>query len=142
MPNLAAAGAAHEPYFSHTERREIVVQHEALGGFAQVEHFDPLLVILGAKRGRDQSLRFTAREDGGAVRARQNPYFAGDGANLIERPAIRAATIFQHLVTEDPLLKIIESFPRFCLVGLFSEQGKSFLLRLIHPAIAIDLTVL
>ena len=76
MSDFAAARAAHEPYFADAEGREIVVQHEALGGLAGIQHLDALLVFLGAERDGDQGLRFAAREQRRAVRAGQHADFA------------------------------------------------------------------
>ena len=72
VADFAAARAAHEADFADAERREVVVQHEALGGLARLQQFDALLVVLGAERGGDQRLRFAAREERRAVGARQH----------------------------------------------------------------------
>ncbi len=64
VADFATAGAAHEAHFADAEGREVVVQHEALGGFGEVEHFNALFVVFGAKGGGDQRLRFTTSEDG------------------------------------------------------------------------------
>ena len=78
VADFAAARAAHEADFADAERREVVVQHEALGGFAGLQQLDALLVVLGAQRDRHQRLRFAAREQRRAVRARQHAGFDGD----------------------------------------------------------------
>ena len=53
MPDLAAAGAADHLHLARGERREVVVQHERLGGLAgHVDAVDPLLVVRGAERDR------------------------------------------------------------------------------------------
>ena len=62
MADLATAGAAHRLDFADRKRREVVVQHEALPHFA-VDHFDLLLVVVGAERDGDERLRLTAREE-------------------------------------------------------------------------------
>ena len=62
VADFAAAGAAHEADFADAERREVVVQHEALAGLARLQQFDALLVVLGAERDRHQRLRFAAGE--------------------------------------------------------------------------------
>ena len=80
-----------KPDFADAERREIVVQHEALGGFRGIQQLDALLVVLGAERRGDQRLRFAAREQRRSVRARQHADFALDLADLVELAAIRTA---------------------------------------------------
>ena len=77
------------------------MQHEALGGFARLQQFDALLVVLGAERHRDQRLGFAAREQRRTVGARQDAGFDGDLADFVERAAIGTAVILQHLVAED-----------------------------------------
>ena len=67
VPDFAAARSAHEAHFADAERREVVMQHEFLRGFGEIEHFDALFVVLGAERGGNEGLRFAAREDGGTV---------------------------------------------------------------------------
>ncbi len=71
MADLATSGAAQERYFADREGREVVVQHEALLGFA-FEALQSLHVVAGAERGGDERLRFAAGEDGAAVGARQD----------------------------------------------------------------------
>src|SRR5450631_549310 len=46
VTNLAATGSTQERHFAHRERREVVVQHEALSGFA-FEGLQPLHVFAG-----------------------------------------------------------------------------------------------
>ena len=102
MTDLAATGSAQEGDFAHREWREIVVQHEALLGFA-FEGLEPLHVIGGAQRGRDQRLGFAASEDRGAVSAWQHADFDPDIANLIELAAVGATLLLDHLLAEDAL---------------------------------------
>ncbi len=82
--------------FAHREWREIVMQHEALLGFA-FEDFEALHVVAGAQGRRHQSLGFAASEDRGSVRARQHADFDPDVANLIERAAIGTAFLARSL---------------------------------------------
>ncbi len=88
VADLATAGAAQERHFAHRERREVVVQHEALLGFA-FEGFQPLHVLAGAERGGDQRLGFAAGEDRRTVRARQHADLDPDVADLVELAAVR-----------------------------------------------------
>ena len=100
VPDLATSGAAQEGHFAHRERREVVVQHEALPGFA-FEGLQALHVFAGAQRGGDQRLGFAASEDGGAVSARQHADFNPDIANLVELAAIGTALLLDHLIAEN-----------------------------------------
>ena len=118
MADFAAAGAAHEADFADAERREVVVQHEALGGLARLEQFDALLVVLGAEGDRDQRLRFAAGEEGRTVGARQNAGFDGDVADFVERAAIGTAAMLEHLVAEDALLESVEALLGFRAAAL------------------------
>ena len=88
MTDLATACAAQERHFAHRERREVVVQHEALLGFA-FEGLKSLHVFAGAERRGDESLCFAAGEDRGTVRARQDADFDPDIADLVELAAVR-----------------------------------------------------
>ena len=90
VTDLATSGATQEGHFAHRERREVVVQHEALLGFA-FEGFQPLHVFAGAQRGGDQRLGLAAGKDGGTVSARQHANFDPDIANLVELAAIGTA---------------------------------------------------
>jgi hypothetical protein len=62
VPDLSATRSAQERDFANRERREVVVQHEALPGFA-LEGFQALHVFASAERGRNQRLGFTTGED-------------------------------------------------------------------------------
>ncbi len=116
MPDFAAARAAHEAHFADAERREVVMQHEALEGFARFEQFDALLVVFGAESDGNQRLRFAAGEQRGTVRARQNARFAPDLADLVERAAIGTPARIQHLVAEDLLFQRVEELAGFGLL--------------------------
>ena len=113
MADFAPARTAHEADFAHAERREIVVQHEALGDFARLQQLDALLVVLGAQRDRHQRLRFAAREQGRTVGARQNAGFDGDLADLVERAAVGTPVVLEHLVAEDALAQRFEALSGF-----------------------------
>ena len=75
VSDFATARAAHEAHFADAERREVVVQHEALRGFRRIQQLNALLVVLGAERRRHQRLRFAAREQRRSVGARQHAHF-------------------------------------------------------------------
>ena len=123
VADFAPARAAHEADFADAERREVVVQHEALGGLAGLQQLDALLVVLGAERDRDQRLRFAAREQRRTVGARQHADFDGDLADLVECAAIRTAALLQHLVAEDALFESVESI---LAASTFCSSGQRF----------------
>ena len=55
------------------------------------QQLEPLLVIAGAERGGDQRLGLAAGEERRAVGAREHAHLAGDGPDLVVRPAADAA---------------------------------------------------
>ena len=61
VTDFAAAGPAQESNFTDAERREVVMEHEALERLA-LQHVQPLLIFAGSERGGDQRLRFAAGE--------------------------------------------------------------------------------
>src|SRR3990172_2015264 len=75
-PPLAAGGGAQHLHLSHAEGREIVVEHERLGGVPQ-DRVDPLLVLRRPEGRRDKGLRLAAGEDGGAGGGGGGPHLAG-----------------------------------------------------------------
>ena len=101
VADFAAAGAAQELHFADGERREVVMQHEALERFVLEEQVEALHVFLGAQGQRGEGLRFAAGEERRAVHARQQADFAGDLANLVEGAAIGTAVVMQDVVAED-----------------------------------------
>ena len=124
VADFAAARAAQELHFANAERREVVVQHEALELVLLEEQVEPLHVFLGAERQRRQSLRFAASKQRRAVYARQQADFAGDLANLVESASIRTAACVQNVVAENVLA---HAFKRALGQGTLSSI--SFFLR-------------
>ena len=141
VANFAAAGTAHEAHFADAERREIVVQHEALGGLAGLQQFDALGVVLGAQREGHQGLGFAAGEQRRAVGSRQHAGFDGDLADLIEGAAIRTAVVLQHFVAEDALLEGLEDLLAFVFL-LVREAFEDLLFHVGDAAVALQLGVL
>ncbi len=133
--------AAHEAHFAHAERREIVVQHEALRRFRSVQQLNPLLVVLRAERRRHQRLRLAAREQRRTVRARQHAHFALDLADLVELAAIRTPLRLQHLIAEDAFLQRVEQLLAFRLL-LFRQRLDGLLLGRVDARVAFQLLVL
>src|SRR2546430_1943338 len=79
---FAPPGAAQDLDLARAEGGEVVMQHELLVRLAD-EGIDLLLVGGGAERRDHERLRLAAREEGRAVRARQDLDLAGDGAHVV-----------------------------------------------------------
>ena len=141
VADFAAAGSTHEAGFADAERREVVVQHEALAGFARFQEFDALRIVLGAEGDRDQRLGFAAGEEGGTVGARQNAGFDGDLADLIEGAAVGTAVVLQHLIAEDALFESRET-PGAFFALLFGQGFDHALLEGGDQRVAFQLLVL
>ncbi len=87
MPNLPPPSPSQKRNLAHRERRKIVVQEEALLGFA-FEGFQALFVVAGAEGGGYQGLGFAAGEDGAAVGSWQDAYFDPDVSYFVEGAAV------------------------------------------------------
>ncbi len=140
MAHFAAARPAHELHFTDRERREVVVQHEALVVLA-VHVLDLLLVVGRAERAGDKCLRLAAGEDHRAVRAGQHTRLGPDGPDLVELPAIEAHPALEDLVAQHFLFQALEDGLGLGLargVGLI-EGRKELLLHLIHARVVREL---
>ena len=116
------------------------MQHEALGGFGEIEHLDALLVVLGAERNGDQRLRLAAREQRRAVRARQHAHFAIDIADFVERAAIGTAPAFSISSRKMRSFKRVEQLLGFGLL-FFGKRLHHLLLGFVDAMIAFELGV-
>ncbi len=143
VPNLAAARSAQECDFADREGREIVMQHEALFGFA-FEGLQTLHVFASAQRGRDQRLGLTAGKDGRAVSARQHSDFNPDIANLVELAPVGTAPVLDHLLTEDLLAQKIEVFAGLLASSFvfFGNGALDFVFELLDERVALVLGML
>src|SRR5712691_10586385 len=115
MADLTSSGTTHKPNLSNTKRREVIVQHEALGALRGIQQLDALLVILGAERSGHHGLGFAAREQRGSVGAGKHADFALDVADLVELAPVGTPAVLQHLVAEDALLEHVEELFGFRL---------------------------
>jgi len=95
VSDFAATGAAQEFDFADAERREVVVQHEALELVLLEEQVEALHVFLGAKSQSGKRLGFATGEKRGTVDAREQAYFASDQANLVKGAAVRRRRAFK-----------------------------------------------
>ncbi len=143
VTDLATTRATQERHFAHRERREVVVQHEALLGFA-FERFQPLLVFAGAQRGGNQRLGLAAGKYRRSVRARQHADFDPDIANLVELAAIRTPLLFDHLLAEDLLAQHVEVLARLLAASFvfFRNAFLHFRLQLLDHRVAVVLRIL
>src|SRR5712664_4617897 len=105
VADFAAAGATKEFHFTHAERREVVVQHEALELVLREEQVETLHVFLSAKSESGERLGFAASEKRGAVNAREQADFASDLADLVKSAAIGTAAGVENVVAKDVLTK-------------------------------------
>src|SRR5207248_490588 len=93
--------------FADREGREVVVEHEALPGFA-LEALDLLRIVVRAQCARDERLRFATREHGRAVCPRQDAGFDRDWTNLVELSAVEPDVMGEDLFAEDLFLEFLE----------------------------------
>ena len=107
VADLAPAGAAQELHLAHGERREVVVQQEALLALA-LQRLDDLDVLGGAEGAGHQRLGLAAGEERGAVGAGQEADLAGDLADLVEGAAVEALALVEHRLAELVLDHLVE----------------------------------
>ena len=140
MADLPPAGTPHERHFTHRERREVVVQHEATVGLP-FDRFDLLLVIGGAERDGDERLRFATRKHGRPVRARQHADLRPDGPDLVELAAVEPHALFQNFVAQNLFLQFLEDRFRFDLPLHFAlgNVGHEVFEHLVDGAVAFQL---
>src|SRR5882762_3220626 len=142
VADFAAAGAAKEFHFTDAERREVVVQHEALELVLREEQVETLHVFLSAKSESGERLGFAASEKRGAVNTREQADFASDLADLIKGAAIGTAALVENVVTEDVLAEAFKG--ALCesallvhlLLGLFRDGFEDFFLESINEVVA------
>src|SRR4030095_15822510 len=80
VADFTPSGRAKPTGFADGVRREIVMQQEVLAVLT-LERIDDLFILAGAKGRHRQRLGFAAREQGGAVRTRQDADLAEDRAD-------------------------------------------------------------
>ncbi len=109
-------GHADAAGFPGRVRREVVVQHEALGVLA-LQGVDALLVLPGAEGGRDDGLRLAAGEEDGTVHARQQRRTDGDRAHGARVAPVDARLAVQDLAAHDLRLDVLEDAAHDVAVG-------------------------
>ena len=140
VSDLAPAGPAQERHFADRERREVVVEHEALPLLA-LEALDLLRIVGRAERAGDERLRLAAREHGRAVSARQHARLDPDRADLVELAAIEPYAALQDFVSQDLFLEVLEDLLRFGLaLGLaFGQAGDEIGEDLVDAPVVVEL---
>src|SRR5947209_7732440 len=107
MPDLAAAGTGHSADFADGERREGIMQHEALRRL-RLQAFDALLVALGAERRRRERLRLASGKEARSMRSRQYADLAGDRADRRRVSSVETDVIGKDHLAHFALLDILE----------------------------------
>ena len=140
MAHFAASGPAEERHLADRERREVVVEHEALVAVA-VDGLDLLLVIGRAERCGDERLRLAAREHRRAVHTGQHSDLAPDAADLVELAAVEPDAVLEHLVAQHLLLELLEDGLRFHLALdlAFGERRNQLLENLVDAVVVLEL---
>ena len=128
MADFAALRGADAARFARSKGRHVVVEHEALVRFF-AEAVDDLFVLLRAERRDDKRLGFAAGEEGGAVRARQQPLADFDGANRAGVAAVDAGLAVENLRAHELGFEFKENAVHFVHVrglgaGDFGVGGK------------------
>src|SRR5205823_548411 len=142
LADLASTGPAHHADLADRVRREVVVMHVALGVDGR-ERVDDLLVAARAERRDREDLRLPPREDGGTVRARQDPDLDRELADVRGAAAIRPEVLFRdglaELVLEELLIDLTDFFERQRRVVARRELGHGLELQLVQAGLALCL---
>ncbi len=108
MADFPAVDATHAATFTDRERREIVVEDEALLVFATGVIVEMLLLVRWGEGGDGEGLSFSTGENGGAVDAWQGADFAVKRAEIADGAAVCADTFFHDGNAERLLLEVFE----------------------------------
>ncbi len=128
MANVATGGRAKPPYFAHGERGKVVVEQEVAVALA-LEGLDLLLVGLGAQGSRHHGLRLAAREEGGAVGARQVGHLDADRPDLVDLAPVYPDASLHDQPADLGLLQILEDLAHRPNLVLLESQGRNDLLQ-------------
>ncbi len=133
MADFAAFRRADKTSLTNAVRREVVVEHEGIFPLA-FERIDDLRVAARAESRDDQGLGLTAREDGRAVRARQNADLDVDLADGLRIAAVDARIAGDDAAAHDVLLGIMELG-----LDLRRRPGVAFACRQLRDALLLEL---
>ncbi|MNB88788.1 hypothetical protein D3C75_358080 [compost metagenome] len=126
VTDFTTLGAAHHAGLADAVRREVVVQHEAVGTVAS-QLVDVLGVTLGTQGRNHDRLSLTTGEQGGAVSARQDAGADGQGTDHFRIATIDARLATDHTATDDAAFQAVELFAD--LLGIFFHAGGDDLLN-------------
>ena len=121
VTDLAAAGGAEAADLADGERREVVVQHEPLRVLRQ-QTVDDLLVQLRAERQRRETLRLTALEQGGTVRARKQADLDGDRTDVAQPAAVEPLAVREDHLAHGIVFEVVQD--RLDRVGLRPDTSR------------------
>ena len=130
MPHLASARAAQRLDLAHTERREVVVQHKALGMHPR-KILNTLIVRGCTNRHRHKPLGLATRKERRTMGARQNAHFTRNRTHLIQTATINANALFGDQIAHQMVLEILIRCRHF-LFALAKSLTRRFKKRLAH----------
>ena len=108
VSDLAAPGGAETPDLARAVGREVVVEHEPLGGIATRHGVELLRVLLRAERDRRERLGLAAREDRRAVESRKHADLRGERTDLVLGASVDAEPLLQDVLADGLDLKGVE----------------------------------
>ena len=145
MADLAALRGADAAGLTGGVRRHFVVVHVALGLRAG-QRVDLLLHLEHVQGGDAQNLGFATLEQCGAVHARHDVHFGGQGADVTQATAVDAVVLGQDAAAHDLALQLLERVADFLvLLGVFhvgelaGEGGLDAFLDLVDAVLARQL---
>ena len=119
MADLAALRGADAAGLTGGVRRHFVIVHVALGLRAG-QRVDLLLHLEHVQGGDAQDLGFATLEQCGAVHARHDVHFGGQGADVTQATAVDAVVLGQDAAAHDLALQFLERVADFLvLLGVF-----------------------
>ncbi len=122
MPDLAPAGAGHATDLADRIGREIVVQQEIAAEIA-MQGVDDLFVVAGSQRGHHQRLGFAAREQGRAMRPRQEAHFAFDRAHRPGVAAVDPGTAIDDIAAQDGRFQLFQRRAQIRILQILIRQS-------------------
>ena len=145
VADLAALRGADAAGLTGGVRRHLIVVHVALGLRAG-QRVDLLLHLEHVQGGDAQDLGFATLEQCGAVHARHDVHFGGQGADVTQATAVDAVVLGQDAATHDLALQLLERVADFLvLLGVFhvgelaGEGGLDAFLDLVDAVLARQL---
>ena len=112
MADFAALRGADTAGFAGRIRRHLVVVHVPLG-LRAAQRVDLLFHLEHAERGDTQDLGFAALEEGGAVHARHDVHFGGQGTDVAQSAAVDAVVLGQDAAAHNLALQLLERVAEF-----------------------------